>query len=144
MASSRTQNTMAFPVVCDDQAPSLRVKRKPAPLAATVIHHSPSSSSQCHSPPPQHVLQPIAKPSLPERYPDPDPADPFAPLWVLRNRTLSASPNDRPLVLEHFAQRPDEFGSRLGRSDRRHSTSYLLQSFTTTTSVYGHQRLPRL
>ncbi|KAF8628034.1 hypothetical protein AX15_004149 [Amanita polypyramis BW_CC] len=28
--------------------------------------------------------------SLAERYPPPDPADPFAPLWVLRNRTSSA------------------------------------------------------
>lgn len=52
---------------------------------------------------------PYAPPSSDERYPAPDPDDPFAPLWVLRNRTSSALGHAPPSTRT---------------ADRRHSMSF--------------------
>lgn len=132
---------MSCTVASDDQAPSLRVKRKPAPPAAALVHHTLSLSSHGHPRPQHRLVQSIPQPSISERYPDPDPTDPFAPLWVLRNRTTSVSHTGGPPALEHLRQQAHESGSRLGRSDRRHSTPYLLQSFSPTSTSDGHETI---
>jgi len=46
------------------------------------LEHSTSGSYRIPRKPPPAI-------DISERYPSPDPADPFAPLWVLRNRTSS-------------------------------------------------------
>lgn len=121
-----------------DHSSSTRVKRKPPPPpAATHIHQSTSSS---HIPcPQQQVTQSFHKPSFSERYPDPDPTDPFAPLWVLRNRTSSALHKDGPPVLAHLLQQAeaDEFGA-VRQADRRRSVSYL-HTFTTPSTLSVHE-----
>ena len=82
--------------------------------------------------------------NLAEKYPSPDPTDPFAPLWLLRNRTSSAlgqtplvteaNPSPFPQLPNHANQSP--FGANLETSktssslypipmERRRSNSYL-------------------
>lgn len=105
--------------------PRYRVRRKPAPVI-----------------------------DIAEKYPSPDPQDPFAPLWVLRNRTSSAlgqnplaaaqdtpSSHSKPPTRAHH-------GPPTGKSDtlnsafksipveRRRSNSYL-SPHSTTTTTYG-------
>lgn len=59
-----------------------------------------------------------------ERYPSPDPMDPFAPLWVLRNRTSSGLPGTHsPLSPCSGPYGSQESLCNLG--DRRYSSSYL-------------------
>ncbi|KAH9481709.1 Peroxiredoxin-like 2C [Psilocybe cubensis] len=59
-----------------------------------------------------------------ERYPSPDPSDPFAPLWVLRNRTSSGLPGTH----SPFSPGSGPYGSLESLSnlgERRYSSSYL-------------------
>ncbi|KXN91637.1 Thioredoxin-like protein AAED1 [Leucoagaricus sp. SymC.cos] len=116
---------------------SVSVKRKPPPPAGLTRRPStsppPSPTTQTH-----HSLQqvnlPFRKLSFSERYPEPDPTDPFAPLWVLRNRTCSALHREGPPVLGHLLQQKDtgEFGIR--QPDRRRSISYL-QTLTAASTL---------
>ena len=88
---------------------SKSVRRKPPPGRSSV-HRSSST------------LLNASKLSFSERYPDPDPKDPFAPLWVLRSRTSSVLPGDGPPL-----------GLRL--PDRRRSISYLETPKETCTNL---------
>jgi hypothetical protein len=86
-----------------------------------------------------------------EKYPSPDPHDPFAPLWVLRNRTSSAlgqNPlvtKDTPSPYSEPGNRPHQ-GSLMGKTDtfkinspipieRRRSNSYVTPHSTTPTNA---------
>ncbi|KAJ3569300.1 hypothetical protein NP233_g5141 [Leucocoprinus birnbaumii] len=116
---------------------SVQVKRKPPPAGAN--GHRPVSASAHVSltqlQAVQQNSQPFHKISFSERYPDPDPTDPFAPLWVLRNRTSSALNREGPPALGHLLQQgdTDEFGTR--QADRRRSISYLQTLSASTFSA---------
>lgn len=97
-----------------------------------------------------------------EKYPSPDPSDPFAPLWLLRNRTSSAlgqnplvtqaNPSPFPQPPNHANQSP--FGVNLETSkinsslnpipmERRRSNSYLYPQSSNIPPVNAFQGPPR-
>lgn len=120
-----------FSGVLNDRT-SVSGKRKPLPARPNV--HQPASSSTHITLALQH--QQLQKLSFSERYPEPDPTDPFAPLWVLRNRTSSALHREGPPILGHFLQPrgTDDFGIR--QPDRRRSISYF-QTLSASSVAEG-------
>ncbi len=122
---------------------SSRVKRKPAPVAQVQLQPSHSSHQLLadFQEQPQQVPQTHHKFSFSEKYPDPDPTDPFAPLWVLRNRTTSLLPADASPVIGPLLQREPSSQQEFGvvrRADRRLSVSYL-HTFSVTPTPDGPQ-----
>lgn len=112
---------------------------------------SESSSTQF----PQYRVRRKPPPAIDaaEKYPSPDPRDPFAPLWVLRNRTSSAlgqnplvtkdtpSPYSEPPTRTHQGPPMGPVGNFKTNSalnsipiERRRSNSYLLPHSTTKTT----------
>ena len=112
-----------------------------------------ASESSSATPFPQYRVKRKAPPTIDasEKYPSPDPHNPFAPLWELRNRTSSAL-GQNPLASKDspspYSQQPSSThqGHQNGKSEshkiptalnfnRKRSNSYLSSHPTTTYGI---------
>src|SRR6266511_517421 len=110
-----------------------------------------SSVASSENPPHKVKRKPPPTISVSEKYPSPDPSDPFAPLWVLRNRTSSAlgqnplvteaNPSPFPQLPNHANQTP--FGANLETSKNNSSlNSILMERRRSNSYLYPQASIP--
>lgn len=108
---------------------------------ATTLTMSSNSSPDLNAPlvPGRIKRKPPPIVDVSERYPSPDPLDPFAPLWALRTRTQSTLNGSTTSILPYAnpygSQETLELNNGDGGIQRQRPNSYAFDSSTTTGDV---------